>query len=132
MKLKVTLSILFVTLASFLVTQDKKVSLKDGYYKFPAATRVIMFYKVQDNKISFFRSHAGHYAAFGRYNIIPEDSILIIDYDKTVASEQFSNMEPFERDTIGLIINEQKEASLFGLRYVNPESEEFYKNFPRR
>ena len=130
MKFSTIVLILITTLGSVL-PQDKKVFIKDGYYKAPSAGRVTLFYQVQGDKIAFFRSHAGHYAAFGKYNIIPEDSLLIIDYKRTIVSKQFADIDPFVRDTIGLIINDQKEATLFGLRHVDTESEEFYKNFSK-
>ena len=120
-----------IAISSFQNQNDKLVTIKDGFYKFPSVARVTMFYQVKGKKISFYRTHAGHYAAFGKYTIELKDSTLLIEYDKTIASHQFKDIEPFEGDTIGFTINSKNEIDLFGLTYIEPESGEFYKNMSR-
>lgn len=106
--------------------------LRNGYYKFPSVARVIMYLQIKGNKISFYRSHAGHYAGFGKYQINYEDSTIIVTYNKTVASRRYTDMEPLDFDTIGFAFNKKNQIELFGLTYVEHGSEEFYKSMSKR
>jgi hypothetical protein len=126
-----TAIILAIVISSFQKRDQNSAILKKGFYKYPSVARVIMFYEVNDNKISFYRIHAGHYAAFGRYRINLNDSTLIINYNKTVASNQFRSIEPFDSDTINFGINLKSEIDLFGLTYIEPNSNEFYKKISK-
>lgn len=117
--------------ASFLKKKDS-YELRDGAYKFPTVARVIMYFQVEGKRIAFYRSHAGHYASFGRYKINTEDSTIMIQYHKTIASTQFMDIRPLITDTVGYTINKNGDIELFGLKYVEPESNQFYKDLSKR
>lgn len=131
MKLKFGLAIFMFLISSPLFIQKDAVKLADGYYRFPNVSRVVMYYKVNGNKISLFRSHAGHYAAMGTYKVDLKDSLLIINYNKTIASKQFQDIEPFTLDTLKLAVNDQNELCLFGLTKIASDGEKFYHNFSK-
>lgn len=124
------LTLAFV-LSSFQRQNDEFLTLKKGYYKFPNVAHVTTFYYVNGRKITFYRMHAGHYAAFGTYHIDLNDSVLIVNYNKTIASSQFKDIEPFESDTIEISINSKNKIELIGLTYIEPESGKFCKNIAR-
>ncbi len=116
------------TISSFHGQNNEPVTIKDGYYVFPAVSRVVMFYQIKGKNISLYRTHAGHYVAFGTYSVNLSDSSLLVQYHKLKASPTFTELEFPKRDTIGFSVNFNQEVSLFGLSFKEPPSDEAYKN----
>ena len=119
--------ILIVLFSSF---NEPSVEIRNGFYVYPEIARVIRFFEIKGNKISYYRSHAGHYAAFGKYRVIG-DSILIIEYSKTIASQNLSEIEQLEFDSLRIELNTDKKIELIGLTYEEPETDNFYKGFSK-